>query len=144
MRLRLYDPRQAQLWRGFMPRAAEIPRRADANRYSVRIYEPGYSFGSPDMEAELETWAAVAVLSQEPLPEGMELLSLPGGLYAGFTYQGPASGFYQTAAYFFGEWLPASGYAADARPHYEVLGPGYRPDAADATEQVWIPVVPIP
>jgi AraC family transcriptional regulator len=108
----------------------------------VRIYGPGHSFDRLDLETETETWAAVAVTAPSPLPGGVELLHLPGGLYAGFTFRGPASGFFSAAAYVFGEWLPASGYAADARPHYEVLGPGYRPDAEDAEEQVWIPIAP--
>lgn len=45
--------------------------------------------------------------------------------------------------YIFGTWLPASGYVLDDRPHFEVLGPGYRPDDPEAEEDIFIPIRPM-
>jgi AraC family transcriptional regulator len=70
----------------------------------------------------------------------MEVLELPEGLYAVFTYKGiPAN----AAPFFrsiFTEWLPASDYVLDNRPHFEILGSLYQHNDPKSEETVWIPV----
>ena len=80
--------------------------------------------------------------SFELVPEGMEALELPGGRYAVFYYKGnPANGD-AVFKYIFMEWLPASGYVLDDRPHFEVLGPKYQNGSDDSEEEIWIPIKP--
>jgi AraC family transcriptional regulator len=54
-------------------------------------------------------------------------------------HHGPATDV-STFEYIFARWLPASGYALDGRPHFEVLPADYRPLDPDAREEIWIPV----
>jgi AraC family transcriptional regulator len=40
----------------------------------------------------------------------------------------------------FREWLPASGYELDDRPHFEILGERYKNNDPDSEEELWFPV----
>ena len=39
--------------------------------------------------------------------------------------------------------IAGAGYRVDDRPYFDVMGTGYRPDDPEATEEIWIPVVPV-
>jgi AraC family transcriptional regulator len=127
------------LWQRFMPRRHEIINKAGADLYSVQIYPAGFDFG---LHTQFTKWATAPVKENCPIPEGMEVLVIPGGLYAVFTYQGiPAN----AAPFFksiFTEWLPASDYVLDNRPHFEILGSLYKHNNPTSEETVWIPVKP--
>jgi AraC family transcriptional regulator len=129
------------LWRRFKPRVREIDNRTDDNFYSVQVYESPTYFKSFDPNARFEKWAAVAVGNHAAVPDGMESLMIPGGLYAVFVYKGTPDMFYQTALYIFGEWLPQSAYMLDNRPHFEIMEPGYDPVNPESREKVYVPVV---
>jgi len=136
----LAENRAAELWRGFRPRIAEIPNRLGADFFDVRRHGPELAAGQFTPATMFEKWASVEVADFNSIPEGMEALDLPGGLYAVFIHHGPASAFARSYQYIFGAWLPTSGYVPDERPHFDIMGPGYRPDDPEATEEIWIPV----
>lgn len=129
--------RTAELWRGFRTALRLIPDAVPTRFFSVNVYGPAFDFGP---NAPFEKWAAVQAADGASVPEGMETFNLPGGLYAVFRHRGPASDGPRVFGYIFGTWLPTSGYVLDDRPHFEVLGPGYRPDDPEAEEDICIPV----
>jgi AraC family transcriptional regulator len=69
----------------------------------------------------------------------MEDFELPGGRYAVFSYRG-SSADPAPFTHIYSEWLPQSGYALDDRPHFEVLGPKFKPNHPDSEEEIWIPI----
>ena len=74
------------------------------------------------------------------MPEAMETFVLPGGLYAVFDYRGSSGDAARIFRYIFAEWLPASDYLLDERPHFEVLGERYKNNDPHSEEEIWIPV----
>jgi AraC family transcriptional regulator len=130
--------RTGELWQRFMPRRKEITNTVSTDLYSLAVYPWPVDFTDP--RREFEKWAAVEVTDFDALPDGMEALTLPGGLYAVFHYKGSSAdiGVFQ---YIFGTWLPASPYRLDDRPHFEVLGSKYRNNDPESEEDIWIPVV---
>ncbi|QKG56060.1 GyrI-like domain-containing protein [Hymenobacter sp. BRD128] len=140
-RLSLLADTTAALWQSFGQRLRARPFARSAERYSVQRYDATY-FRPFRPEALFEKWAAVAVARAADVPADLELLVLPAGHYAVFDYQGPASGGPAVFRHLLLEWLPASGYELDDRPHFEVLSAHYRPDDPTAEEQIWLPVKP--
>lgn len=129
------------LWRDFRYRVSEIEARVGSDFVSMRVYEEPLS-SAPSPDASFEQWAAVEVSEFGDQLAGMARHTVSGGLYAVFIHRGPAKAFGETARFIYGEWLPRSDYELDHREHFEVLGPSYRPDDPEATEEVWIPVRP--
>ena len=140
VRTSFVNDRTSELWRGFRPIAPTISGRIGGEMYSVKVYDASYSFSNFDPAAEFEKWAAVAVPDEVEVSGGLEDLIIPPGLYAEFVHAGPASAAQQTFGYIFGQWLPASGFDLDLRPHFEILPEGYDPFDVDATERVLIPI----
>jgi AraC family transcriptional regulator len=70
----------------------------------------------------------------------MQKLCVPSGQYAVFEHHGPMSGIQSTFDYIFDQWLPASGYTIDQRPHIAEMDERYRPDQSDSVEHLYIPV----
>jgi AraC family transcriptional regulator len=136
----LAENRAPELWRTFRPRVAEIQHRAGGDFFDVKRYGTELTNGQFTPATVFEKWAAVEVTDFDHIPEGMEALDLPGGWYAVFVHRGPASAFGRTYQYIFATWLPQSGYRLDQRPHYEIMGPAYRPDDPEAEEEVWVPI----
>ncbi|MFT3885638.1 MAG: GyrI-like domain-containing protein [Flavobacteriales bacterium] len=126
------------LWRRFGPLRRGIANAIGTGRFSMAVYGPGF-FDAFDPHRAFEQWATVEVADAAHVPEGMAVLRA-AGLYAVFIHRGPASDGPRTFRYIFGTWLPASRYEVDQRPHFEVMGPGYDPDAEEAEEALWIPV----
>ncbi|MFP9115222.1 GyrI-like domain-containing protein [Flavobacterium sp. RHBU_3] len=126
------------LWQTFMPRRKEVPA-VDANLFSVQLYPQGF-FEQFNPNAHFEKWAAVAVPNDAVVPQGMDALTLPGGLYAVFHYKGNPTNGSEVFRYILGEWLPQSGYTLDARPHFEILGERYKNNSDDSEEDIYIPI----
>lgn len=132
-----------ELWRNFMPRRKEIQHITGIELYSIEVYAPSY-FDHFNPDATFEKWAAVKVTDFKAIPDGMETLSAPEGLYAVFTHKGPASEGHNTYQYIFGTWLPGSGYLPDNRPHLAIMGEKYKHEDPNSEEELWIPVKPKP
>ena len=128
-----------ELWKSFMPSRREIKNNIGSDLYSVEVYEPLY-FKNFNPEKEFDEWAVVEVTDFETVPEDMETLISPRGLYAVFLHKGAASKGPETYQYIFGTWLPASDFLLDNRPHFAVMGEKYKNDDPDSEEEVWIPV----
>jgi AraC family transcriptional regulator len=122
-----------------MPRRKEIKNNIGSELYSIEVYEPLY-FNNFNPEKEFDKWAAVEVIDFETVPDDMETLTSPGGLYTVFIYKGSADKASETYRYIFGTWLPASDFLLDVRPHFAVMGEKYKNDETDSEEEVWIPV----
>ncbi|MCE2612609.1 GyrI-like domain-containing protein [Flavobacteriaceae bacterium D16] len=127
------------LWRSFMPLIKEIKARAGTELYSVEIYPTDY-FMHFSPEREFEKWAAAPVTDTFQPNELLQLLEIPGGLYAVFLYRGMSSEAHTAYQYIFGEWIPNSDYEADNRPHFAVMGDKYRNDHPESEEELWIPI----
>ncbi len=131
----------AALWQRFQPRRKEIAHQLPGALYSVEVYDEAFTRGEFSPVTRFEKWAAVAVSETSAVPEGMEVLVLPAGKYAVFTHKGLHSAALEAFAYIFREWLPASGYRLDPRPHVEVMGEKYHgPHDPYSEEDFWIPI----
>ncbi len=140
MRMSLSDNKTQLLWQSFMPRRKEIQNPIRTLLYSMQVYDPSY-FVNFNPETEFEKWASIEVTDFDTVPDDMETILLPGGLYAVFLHKGAASEAPRTFGYIFGTWLPGSEYLLDNRPHFEILGEKYRNDHPDSEEEIWIPVM---
>ncbi len=140
LRMSLTNNRTGELWRSFMPHRKEITGTLSADLYSLQSYPHTYwSDFRPDRE--FEKWALVEVSGFDvPVPEGLDTFILPAGAYAVFLYKGLSTD-NRIFQYIFHEWLPASGYRLDDRPHFEVLGEKYSNHSPDSEEEIWIPIV---
>jgi AraC family transcriptional regulator len=140
-RMSLAGDRTRALWQQFMPRRREIGNAVGTELYSVEWYDPQY-FEQFDPEREFEKWAAVEVTGFGAVPEGLETITIPAGLYAVFLHKGTARDAAKTYQSIFGTWLPNAPYLLDHRPHMAVMGAAYKNDDPDSEETIWIPVKP--
>jgi AraC family transcriptional regulator len=129
-----------ELWKSFMPRRKEITNGIGTDLYSVQVFDPYVDFMHFNHDTLHEKCAAVEVTDYDHIPEGMEAITLPTGLYAVFIHKGPASAGDKTFGYIFRTWIPHSAYVIDDRPHFEILGDRYKNDHPDSEEEVWIPI----
>ena len=142
MTMNLAENKTSELWRSFMPRRKEITNFLTTDLFSVQVYDQTLNFGDFNENTRFEKWAAVEVSDFESIPDRMESIILPEGLYAVFLHKGAASEGARTFRYIFGIWLPGSEYQLDNRPHFEILGEKYKNDDPASEEEVWIPVKP--
>ncbi len=129
------DDKTFLLWRTFMPRRNEIQNKVNSNLHSVQVYKDGFNMSLP-----FTKWAAIEVNTVDEIPDGMEELIIPGGLYAVFIYKGDQSGAASFFKEIFTKSIPAAGYELDNRPHFEILGDKYKINDVNSEEEVWIPV----
>lgn len=139
LRMSLAENRTGELWRSFMPRRREVGNTVTSDLYSMQVYSQPVDVGN--LQQEFEKWAAVEVSDDSSVPDGMEVFTLKGGLYAVFSYKGPSTDT-TIFRYIFGTWLPGSAYTLDSRPHFEVLGEKYKNADPDSEEEIWIPIKP--
>lgn len=136
----LGNQQQQKLWSGFMPNRKHIQQVVSSDLYSVEVYRADVAPDDINFKTVIQKWAAVEVASIDAIPENMQSLTIPEGLYTVFLYKGlPAD-----AADFFREvyleWFPASPYTLDHRPHFEVMGKQYQNNHPDSEEEIWIPI----
>lgn len=132
--------RTGELWRSFMPRRREIAHTLGQDLISLQQYDPDY-FRHFDPSRSFIKWAGAEVSAFDHLPEGMQTLVIPGGLYAIFLHKG-ASNDTSTFEYIFSQWLPASDYILAHRPHFERLGARYKNLDPSSEEDIYIPIEP--
>lgn len=131
-----------QLWQEFMPRATEIKDRNGREFYVAQEFTEGY-FDNYQPDLNFTKWAAVCTSPDAELPDGMDRIVVPAGLYAVFTYQGRPS---EAAPFFFWvftEWIPQSGYSIALRPHLAIMGKEYKGENPDSSESICIPLNPV-
>ena len=133
--------RTPELWRSFMPRLQEIRNRMGTELYSAEVY-PANFFQDYNVNNEFDKWAAVEVADQNDIPNGMEPLVFPSGLYAVFIHKGTPEKGAETYRYIFMDWMPGSGYEVDSRPHFAVMGDKYKHNDESSEEEIWIPIKP--
>lgn len=138
-RMSAAENRTGELWRSFMPDRDLITNRIGTALYSAEVFDPSF-FNNFDPERKFEKWAAVEVADFNAVPEGMETLVFPAGLYAVFLHKGPAANAPKTYGYIYNEWIPASEYSLDDRPHCAVMGKKYKAESPDSEEEIWIPL----
>lgn len=122
-----------------MPRRKEISSGSE-DLYSMQVYPAGY-FEHFNPALEFTKWACKETQEEHPVPEGMQSFTLPGGLYAKFRYKGLNTDT-SVFEYIYTQWLPASDYTLDDRPHFEVLGSLYKNNDPESEEDIYIPVKP--
>ncbi len=134
------DNKTVELWRSFMPQRSKIQNPVSSDLFSMQIFPASFDFSSINPYEVFEKWAAIEVADYNQVSGGMETFLLPQGLYAVFLHKGAAQTAQQTFQFIFDVWLPASGYAIDSRPHFEILGEKYKNNDPDSEEEIWIPV----
>lgn len=139
LKMSFANNRTGELWRSFMPMRKKVSDTVGTELYSMQIYRPGF-FEPFDPQAEFEKWAAIEVGNIDNIPEDLEVITLPQGIYAVFLYKGAASQGASAYQYIFSTWLPNSPYTLDSRPHFEILGEKYKNEDPDSEEEIWIPI----
>lgn len=129
-----------ELWRNFAPRKKEIQNKINGHLYAVEIYPDTTFFQQFDPTRIFEKWAAVPVADFDELPNGMEALTIPEGIYAVFTYKGKPSDAMDTFRYIYGEWLTNSQYEMDDRPYFALMDEQYKGEHPESEETFWIPI----
>jgi len=140
-RMSFRDDHTPELWQRFMPLYGKQAHSSGSDLFSLEIYPPG-AFTAFSPGTEFEKWAAAEVLPGSSPAAGLLPLVIPAGLYAVFLHKGPASAAPATYTYIFTEWLPASGYTTDERPHFARMGAAYKNEDPGSEEEIWIPVRP--
>ena len=136
LKMSLANDRTLELWRSFMPERAKIQNKLSTELISMRVYHQPLQM---DVHQEFDKWAAVEVSDFSSIPDGMENFVLDEGLYAVFNYKGLNTDI-RMFVYIFTEWLPASNYLLDNRPHFEILGDKYKNNDPESEEEIWIPI----
>ena len=128
-----------ELWRSFMPLKSRIPN-ASHELYSAEVFPGMGFFRAPDPARDFEKWAAVRVDDPYDVPDEFETLDIPAGLYAVFPYKGKPSEAAPVFRYIHTQWLPASAYTLDDRPHFAVMDKRYKGEDPDSEEEFWVPI----
>ncbi|MGG2459615.1 GyrI-like domain-containing protein [Streptomyces sp. RGM 3693] len=80
-----------------------------------------------------------AVVTNVPVPDDLDALTVPPGTWAVFANTGPYPQALQSLwADVFAQWFPSNPYRS--RPGPEILRTRITPDGAEATTELWIPV----
>jgi AraC family transcriptional regulator len=128
------------LWKSFMPRRKEVQHVKNDDLYSVEVYDDLNYFDQFNPSLEFEKWAAVEVTTAEEIPDEMNSMIIPEGMYAIFSYNGPDQEAFSFYAAIFTEWLPSSKYSLDNRPHFAVMGEKYKKGDPSSEEEIFIPI----
>ncbi len=136
----LVENMTANLWRSFMLNRHLISNVSCSELYSVEVYTGLAYFSEFNPSTRFEKWAAVKVDVIESIPDGMEALIMPKSTYAVFAYKGPASKISDFHQKNFSEWIDASDYELDDRPHFAIMDHRYKGEDPHSEEDIWIPV----
>jgi AraC family transcriptional regulator len=82
----------------------------------------GISFDNPETtpKEKCRYYACVTVPLGTLTPAGIDVMDLPGGMYAVKHYEGNQQGIAGAYKELLGQWLPRSGYVRTASPCYEI------------------------
>ena len=133
----MIDYQVIELWQSFMPRRHEIQNTVGSALYNVQVNPVNYNF---DPAVVFQKWAVKAVTSIEHVPDGMQVLTIPAGHYAVFTYRGDGSNAADFYRAIYAQGLPQAELCWENRPQFEVLGEQYKKNSPDSEELVYIPI----
>ncbi len=71
------------------------------------------------VERELRSRAGVAVDRDDPTPDGLQRVTIPGGPHAVLRYRGPYASMHAAYQWLYGTWLPNSGATPGEHPVFE-------------------------
>jgi 4-carboxymuconolactone decarboxylase len=125
----------SHLWRGFRSRLKELSWQEGDDLVSIQV------FSENKQGLVQQRWAAAR--HEGEVPEGMQCLKLPAGLYAVFLYWGGRQGFEEFILDKFRNVIPSYSLQMDERPHFQRMGPAFNPFSDESEEEVWIPVKPV-
>ena len=128
------------LWQSFMPRKKEILNGKNSFLFSLEVYDELNYFSQFNPQNEFEKWAAIEVENVDVIPAGMEKLIIPEGMYAVFVFKGLTSDAYAFYNQIFSEWLPASEFELELRPHFALMGEKYKKEDPTSEEEIYIPI----
>lgn len=134
------DDRTHELWQSFMPHRKAVEYVDGPELYSVQIFPDTTFFEQFDPNRIFEKWAAIPVTDFATVPDALETLIIPAGLYAVFYYWGRPSEATATFRYIYSTWIPQSEYELDDRPHFALMGEGYKGEDPESEETFWIPI----
>ncbi|NNE31203.1 MAG: GyrI-like domain-containing protein [Winogradskyella sp.] len=125
------------LWKRFRPSQHEITNNVSYHVLALQVFPKNYK---TNINKDFEIWAGVQVEDYNEVPEIMNNITIPSGLYAVFLHKGmDASNTYQKIM---SEWLPNSDYSLDDRPHFQMMGKNYKNGSPDSEEDFYIPIKP--
>ncbi|WP_298396840.1 GyrI-like domain-containing protein [Flavobacterium sp.] len=131
------DYRVFELWSSFMPRRNEIQNAIGSELYNIQINPEDFDF---QPTTPFVKWAAVAVSTFENIPDEMQTLEIPEGLYAVFNYKGDQNNVASFFKSIYTEWLPNADYELGTHPQFEILGEKYKNNSPESEEEIWIPI----
>lgn len=132
--------RTTQLWRSLGPVIKNIPGRIDQDLYSIEVYPEGF-FQDFSPKRTFDKWAGVPVDPNVQISGSLNVLILPKGNYAVFSYQSTPQDAAPAYRWIFSEWLPRSEWSLDERPHLAIMGKDYRQNDPSSKEEIWIPII---
>ena len=133
------DNKTFGLFHKFMQRRKEIRDISSNDVYDVRLFGRAY-LNDFSPHTNFVKWAAVEVSQIVNIPAEMNIIHIPTGLYAIFKIVGMDAN-PTLFEYIFTEWLPASGYQLDERPHFHRLSESYQSKAADSLQEIYVPII---
>lgn len=123
-----------------MPRKKEILNGRNSFLFSLEVYDELNYFSQFNPQNEFEKWAAIEVENVDVIPAGMEKLIIPEGMYAVFVFKGLTSDAYAFYNQIFSEWLPASEFELELRPHFALLGEKYKKEDPTSEEEIFVSI----
>lgn len=137
----MMENKTGEVWRQFMPLRRTIQNTVNTDLISLQRYAGDvFDMRTFTPHTLFEKWAGAEVTFFENIPDGMQTLTIPAGLFAVFHYKGISAAGAELFRYIFAEWLPASGYAFRGNLHFEILGALYKNNDPDSEEDIWIPI----
>ena len=106
------------------------------NLYSIEVYNSVTFFKNFDPNKTFEKWAVVEADNFVNLPDDLQIVVLPAGLYVIFIHKGPAADGYKTYEFIYKTWLQQSNYFLDNRPHFALMDEKYKNNALDSEEEI--------
>jgi AraC family transcriptional regulator len=102
----------------------------------------GVHYSDPNVvsKSELRAHAGLVITDLDPVPEGLEDVTLPAGPCAVLHYKGPYTAIKVAYDYLYGDWLPKSGKEPADLPPYEI----YLNDPAETEESELLTNIVVP
>ncbi len=140
LKMCMAEDKTFELWQSFMRQRKQVLNNVNDDLFCLQVYEDGLNLETFNNQMMFEKCAAVEVNGYDSIPEEMETILIPAGLYAVFVHKGTANNVFKTFHFIYTHWLPTSEYALDNRIHFQVMGPDYKKDDPNSEEEIWVPI----